>query len=39
MGYVADIAVLRDTPPNDVNEAGYTFNNPNILHNFTPAER
>jgi hypothetical protein len=39
MGYVAGIATLRDTPPNDVNDAGYTFNNPNILHNFSPAER
>jgi uncharacterized protein YkwD len=39
MGYVADIAVLRDIPSNDADEAGYTFNNPNILHNFTPAER
>lgn len=38
MGYVADIASLRDTFPNYVNEAGYTFNNPNILHNFIPEE-
>jgi hypothetical protein len=38
MGSVADIATFRDVPLNDVNEAGYTFNNPNILHNFIPEE-